>query len=425
MHKILIHAARVALAILVTASIVGPVTSQSLRKVTAPAEYPPSAFKGKQYVDSRGCVFIRAGFGGRVTWVPRVNRKRKVYCSKQNKPSLTGSQLATLQRKVNPTSTGTVLDLSQPTIKRVAAPKRKTVKAPPKKVVKKVVKSIRTKPARVLVLREPAVQQVVQPKRVVTRKKVVTQRVATRRVGQQIHPGDLVRNSRSGIQSTDNTRNVTVFSNPTQAQTGVRTNTTRVVRRRQATGQTQQIHPGDLVRSRRLQAAAAANASIKTTRRTVRVVTADQVVDPIHGLTTTGPVIESDVTREGDAQMELVWTNTVPRKLVKRKTRVRKVASTRQYRTTQSTKKVVVKQRATQATSKRYVQVGTFGDASNTQRTIRRFQAAGVPVATRNVARGGRNLKVVLLGPFGSSAQMQSALRSARGAGFGDAFYVN
>ncbi len=429
MHKILIHAARAALAILVTASIAGPVTSQSLRKVTAPAEYPPSAFKGKQYVDSRGCVFIRAGFGGRVTWVPRVNRKRKVYCSKQNKPSLTGSQLATLQRKVNPASTDTVLDLSQPTIKRVAAPKRKTVTAPPKKVVKKVVKSIRTKPARVLVLREPAVQQVVQPKRIVTRKKVVTQRIATRRVGQKIHPGDLVRNSRGANEGTDNTRNVTVFSNPTQAQTGVRTNTTRVVRRRQATGQTQQIHPGDLVRSRRLQAAASANASIKTssrtTRRTVRVVTADQVVDPIHGLTTTGPVIEADVTREGDAQMELVWTNTVPRKLIQRKTRVRKVVSKRQYRTTQSTKKVVVKQRATQATSKRYVQIGTFGDASNAQRTIRRFQAGGVPVATRNVARGGRNLKVVLLGPFGSSAQMQSALRSARGAGFGDAFYVN
>lgn len=69
MHKIFNHAARAALAILVAASVAGPVTSQSLRKVTAPAEYPPTAFKGKQYVDSRGvrvypCRFWRLGHLG-------------------------------------------------------------------------------------------------------------------------------------------------------------------------------------------------------------------------------------------------------------------------------------------------------------------------------------------------------------------------
>lgn len=54
--------------------------AQSLRQVEAPAEFPPASYKGKQYVDSRGCVYIRAGISGNVTWVPRVSRDRKQLC---------------------------------------------------------------------------------------------------------------------------------------------------------------------------------------------------------------------------------------------------------------------------------------------------------------------------------------------------------
>ena len=60
--------------------------TRDLQGETLPAEFPPTTFREAQYVDSRGCAFIRAGFDGNVTWVPRVSRDRRPVCGLQ--PSL-------------------------------------------------------------------------------------------------------------------------------------------------------------------------------------------------------------------------------------------------------------------------------------------------------------------------------------------------
>ncbi len=262
-------------------------SAKTLRQVTTPAENPPASFKGKQYVDSRGCVFIRAGFGGKVTWIPRVNRKRQVYCSKTNTPSLGASQLAALGKK--------------PVI--VDTPAENVVK---KRVVKKLVR----RPAKVAVAK-PVVRQIVTAPAVTATKPVVRRQTTVIKLGysggntQQVHPGDLVRSQRRGISP----RRQQVETAPIYPGA-------------------QQVHPGDVVRSRRLRAAKEANASAYVTPRIqgkVKRVTAAYSTDKVHGLTTVGTIITPDVTALGDAQMALIWTNTVPRRLIKRKVRVRKI----------------------------------------------------------------------------------------------------
>ncbi len=70
----------------------------------------------------------------------------------------------------------------------------------------------------------------------------------------------------------------------------------------------------------------------------------------------------------------------------------------------------------------RYVQVGTFGVPSNAQATARRLQAAGLPARIGTLSRGGKNYQVVMAGPFTSANALSHGLRSARSMGFGDAF---
>jgi hypothetical protein len=65
------------------AALAGPGFAQTVSQLGGPAELPPAGYSANQYVDSRGCVFIRAGYGGQETWVPRVTRQRQALCGYQ------------------------------------------------------------------------------------------------------------------------------------------------------------------------------------------------------------------------------------------------------------------------------------------------------------------------------------------------------
>lgn len=55
-------------------------TAQAVRDPAGPRELPPATYDQAQYVDSAGCVFLRAALNEQVIWVPRVTADRKPLC---------------------------------------------------------------------------------------------------------------------------------------------------------------------------------------------------------------------------------------------------------------------------------------------------------------------------------------------------------
>ncbi|MEM9967405.1 MAG: hypothetical protein AAF755_04820 [Pseudomonadota bacterium] len=75
---------------LVSAALLSIGAFQAHATQVVPAEFPPASYLAMQYVDSEGCVFIRAGVGPNVNWVPRITRERRQMCG--YRPSLTPAQ---------------------------------------------------------------------------------------------------------------------------------------------------------------------------------------------------------------------------------------------------------------------------------------------------------------------------------------------
>ncbi len=55
-------------------------SAMAVAQTDEPAEQLAADYQGQSYVDSNGCIFLKAGYGGDATWVPRVGQDRKPVC---------------------------------------------------------------------------------------------------------------------------------------------------------------------------------------------------------------------------------------------------------------------------------------------------------------------------------------------------------
>ncbi len=417
------------------------------RPSRVPAEFPPLSYKGKQYVDSKGCVFIRAGIDGNVNWVPRLSRARTGVCG--FRPTFAGKVSA-------PEPSQTAAAVEQITIPAsVAKPKPRPVrvaKAAP----------VRQKPRRaapVVVAKAPA------PVVVQTSPAPVVQGTACANLsplGQQYS-----RSSGFPVRCGPQTQPIVGARIAYAAPSATQPSATSTRRRAEPI----RVSPHTRIVPRHV-AVNRINTTNVTVPRGYKQVWTDDRLNPYR----------AEQTLAGHRTMGMVWTSTVPRRLINQADGQDVTASvalvypytdfTRQQRELgqvtivkrdgQTMKRIVrngggsvspepgqtrvspvvrhpfystrsapkaapkavtqrVKPKA-EVAGKGFVQVGKFADPTAAQRMAKQVQRMGLPVRVGSYTRNGQTTRLVIAGPFGGQQGVTRALSRLRGAGFNGAF---
>ncbi|MDF3348763.1 SPOR domain-containing protein [Sulfitobacter sp. KE34] len=468
----------IAMAMIVAALGVGGSQTQAQDSRSQPAEFPPSSYKGKQYVDSAGCVFIRAGIDGNVSWVPRMSRAREQICGFQptNGVKVAEAKVEAAQTKVDPAPAkrppARVAEAPAPKAKPKApvarpAPQkvvRRVAPAPARSTAPKVVRETAPRPVPV-VPSKPVALAAPAPAGFVTAcpgASPLSQRYMRRGNGYSVRCGPQAEPIVTGRLA------------PSSPQRGTAPQPYR------SAG----MMPGVAAAPARIVAPAAVTAPVVSAKPARAVGTQTRIVPKhvaINRVNTTNVKVpkgyrkvweddrlnphRAEQTLEGRADMLLVWTQTLPRRLVNKatgedvtakvpliypyldiETQRRKLGRVKIVERDGQVVKRVLRYRnaapihrdarpiktapvyssrsaptAQPSTKAGYVQVGVFGSPANAQRAARQIAALGLPARIGKQTRGGKTYHSVQAGPIaGGSAQ--AALGQLRRAGYRDAY---
>lgn len=480
MFRGVLGSAVIAVAVMFSATSAQALT---LAEGLTPAEFPPPDYKADTFVDSRGCVYIRAGVGDAARWVPRVSRARKVVCGA--KPTFAPeSPVVTQQAAPAPKPAPS----PAPAPKPAAAPAPKMAAAPPAPAPAKPAplkvsetlelvcppdgaqKTVRTASGRAVPLRceasqtgrksylvrfpDALVRVVVTPAPAARApvKAVAASPVLAKRAPAKPAPAPVKPAATLAPAKPEPMRTVHVTCPDRTGVSRAYTNDGRVIPVRcgpqQVPPVTYLVRYGDGT-VLRVVAAPAGGAGQAIAKPGIRP-TAATTVSPPPGYKpawTDGRLnpARGPRTAEGDASMHLMWTDTVPRRLVDADTgqdftasfrnlvypalpSAREAALARQgkvvvYGTKAPGAAAAVSARpAASAGEVRWVQAASFGVPQNARKTAARLRALGLPVEIRPTRYKGKALELVLVGPLDDPGALQAALAKVRSAGFADAF---
>ena len=450
----------IAVAVIVALAGVAMSQAQSLRNAGEPAEFPPSSYKGTQYIDSRGCIYVRAGISGDVSWIPRVSRSRKQICGQI--PSIAGAVASTAPRAK---SAKVPVQITLDTPQKAAPAARTVAKAAAKPRVRKPLAAA-PKPRRVSLAR-PA--PVLKPVVIATAAKpVITRPAATIAQRQASRVASACPNASASSQ-----RYLGQASSGLAVRCGPQ-GQTHYDAREIAPGAvapvaiSQQNQRAVISRSPQVVSAGASTSAINGATRIVpKHVLANrqntqnlQIPNGYRSVWTDDRLNPNRAEQSivGQGQIKLVWTNTVPRRLINTASGLDVTASTPLLypyvdmtnqtrnlgsvsivqRNGQVVKRVVrnanagrarqpvvssrsapvvkplTTRAAPEAAAAQFVNVGTYDQQGSAQTVAQRIKRMGLPVRIGKYTRSGKTYRMVLAGPFGTDAsRVLSKLRSA------------
>lgn len=348
---------------LVWLSMTGTVGAQS-PEVRAPVELPPPSYTGRQYVDSAGCVFVRAGYGSVVNWVPRVGRDRNQICG----------YTPTLGARAAPTVATAPARPSEPLAQRYPAP----AAGGPMRTI-----ALSNEPPRIGLAARKAKAAPSAPPRAVPRK------AAPKPV--PVAPVRIV-----SVRFEDG-RGTNCPNMPPVAQRFVLSDGRQFLRCGPAVAD-----PVAALNRARVPGLRVVGPVPPSPPRAVRTAQAvpkgyepafrDGRLNPNRG----------PRTAAGNAQMARVWTDDVPARMHKTAPAPAHVGGG--------------------AVGQGLVQVGAFAVPSNAENTRQTLRRLNLPVAVSRARQRSGAIEVIYAGPFATAEAQAAALSAVRRAGYRDAF---